>query len=668
MPRGAQAAPHAQPTMAFLEHNPVRQPGAPPGSSRTDIATARGKPHNPRDDKAETLVHQVGGKVPNYNLHGHQHHRLPFKNKEAYLGIKPLPEWNKKVEHRTRTELMQARRAEQIPDMSYDLDGDGVVDQRDYFYGKLFDADHDGLLSAAERKKAIKCLNNDYSDKFLFGLDQFGAKRPFAVQQKRSRIVTVDNWDELGETYPPHSISHIVPKHRTKTELSLDRLGDRKNSAYKLKVKWDERHPYYVPEQPTHQEHWVENPVISHIGQRANADHQAARVAAGLYPSATFENPERQNKMPGLEWVEEPVFQTRGQILETRKELMKRDLDEQRTRGEASYVPLTVRRAQQEEQEYQFRRGHMSNMTKTRLEDYRKKERIEYDMSHFGLRQKENPRYSDQPHPWWTLHQMNRHMSEPSIVKNTKPEPPAFKITQTKPDVRPQPKPERAPVGEMVVAEAPELERKEAGVKTVKRWTTDLIEHNQLRNQPRLFDSLRAARTNAKDFAPLENFSSFEWTRNQSLRQQAEARKRNSERVPRSKLDPQQFVDADKGAVSTVSYDQLSSHTTKSRTMSRPRSATNISSVDAIKRVPSRPTVDPPMAARIASRSSFNSGIGGSGFIGGFSGDNTRMSRSESAPNLMHSSAPAIPNAAFAVRTGGFNRVDAKDTQQPQRG
>merc|ERR1719146_343839 len=158
-------------------------------------------------------------------------------------------------------------------------------------------------------------------------------------------------------------------------------------------------------------------------------------------------------------------------------------------------------------------------------------------------------------------------MSAPSLVKHAVAAEPDFKVTMTRPDVKPIPKPER----------------QEPGVKTVKRWTTDLIEHNQLRNKPRLFDQIteaaRKQKTFAKDFAPLENYSSFEWTRNQSLRQQAEARRRNSERVPKSKLDPVQFADHERGAVSTVSYDQLSSHTTKSRGApgapgSRPRSAT----------------------------------------------------------------------------------------------
>jgi len=288
----------------------------------------------------------------------------------------------------------------------------------------------------------------------------------------------------------------------------------------------------------------------------------------------------------------------------------------------------------------------MSNMTKTRLEDYRKKERIEYDMAHFGIRHRELPRYSDQAHPWWTLAQQNKHRSAPSLLKDAKPEEPAYKITQTRPDLKIDPKPERAPQAELVVAASPELEQQQPGIKTVKRWTTDLIEHNQLRNQPRMFDSLQPAKTYAKDFAPLENFSSFEWTRNQALRQQAEARKRNAEAVPKSKLYPMQFTQ-DVNAQSTVSYDQMSSHSAagKSRGMvSRPRSAT-ISSGDIHGRSGghSRTRTDLTMPARIASRSRSDLAA-------------TRLTRSESVPSL------GVSVPAYSVRTGGFNRIDG--TQQ----
>jgi hypothetical protein len=42
---------------------------------------------------------------------------------------------------KTNTELQEARRGAKIPDISFDLDGDGNVGGRDYVISKLFDKD-----------------------------------------------------------------------------------------------------------------------------------------------------------------------------------------------------------------------------------------------------------------------------------------------------------------------------------------------------------------------------------------------------------------------------------------------------------------------------------------------------------------------------------------------
>ena len=44
------------------------------------------------------------------------------------------------------------------PDISFDLDGDGYVGNKDYVFGKLFDKDGDGKLNAEERKNAEDAL------------------------------------------------------------------------------------------------------------------------------------------------------------------------------------------------------------------------------------------------------------------------------------------------------------------------------------------------------------------------------------------------------------------------------------------------------------------------------------------------------------------------------
>ena len=60
----------------------------------------------------------------------------------------------------TKTELLQKRRSEVKPHISFDLDGDGVVGNRDYVLAKLFDKDQDGRLNTQERRAADDAIRN----------------------------------------------------------------------------------------------------------------------------------------------------------------------------------------------------------------------------------------------------------------------------------------------------------------------------------------------------------------------------------------------------------------------------------------------------------------------------------------------------------------------------
>ena len=75
-----------------------------------------------------------------------------------------IPSWWKRGEktnpHQTNTELQQNRRKEFIPDISFDLDGDGIVGNRDLVIGKLFDKDGDGRLNTGERSNAMEAIRN----------------------------------------------------------------------------------------------------------------------------------------------------------------------------------------------------------------------------------------------------------------------------------------------------------------------------------------------------------------------------------------------------------------------------------------------------------------------------------------------------------------------------
>lgn len=54
-------------------------------------------------------------------------------------------------EKKTRTKLLESRKKEILPDVSYDLDGDGFVGGRDYVVARRFDEGFKNYLTNEER-------------------------------------------------------------------------------------------------------------------------------------------------------------------------------------------------------------------------------------------------------------------------------------------------------------------------------------------------------------------------------------------------------------------------------------------------------------------------------------------------------------------------------------
>ncbi|KAF4677995.1 hypothetical protein FOL47_006942 [Perkinsus chesapeaki] len=497
-------------------------------SIMADIAGVKGKP-NEELGTASSARHS-SGRVPHYNTDGHQHHRFPTKSLGVYSDVAPVDDWEKAPKYRTRSEMLHQRRANLVPDISYDVDGDGVVGTRDYFISKHFDDDRDGKLNQKERQR------------FSFGHDQAGSKRPFAVQQRRGKIITQDSTFELGETYPAHPISKVIPSHNTKTELELDRKVEMKNAAAKLFNEWERSHPAMVSEKPPSKDYYVDQPRITHIGERAAADHEASRVCAGLMPINTHINPDRESKAIGVKWVDEPEVKTRSQLLEHRREKLKHDLDECRNKGEAEFVPLSVRAITKEAAAHEYRKGDgVESKTKTLLDLQRRRDRIEHNLANCRREPRKMPAFSEKDEPWWVLQRgtagdvPNNPCRSKSIksrvaevtFKVTDPPPEPFatnarRETKIETDRRPP-----------IIGDVKPKSRKplfpDGQSKTIKRWTADIIEHGALRNGKRLFDTLRPCQVYAKDFAPLEVWSSFDVIRHDALKKQALAR---SDRTP----------------------------------------------------------------------------------------------------------------------------------------
>ena len=123
----------------------------------------------------------------------------------------------------TRTRLLEERRKKKLPDISFDLDGDGVVGDRDYVISTRFDQDLDGRLNTSERRTAMNALKSDYENHFMWGVEKSGVLRGERVLQVRGKIVDAGDYREVEKTYPLCPITEIKAQHETVAELKEKR-------------------------------------------------------------------------------------------------------------------------------------------------------------------------------------------------------------------------------------------------------------------------------------------------------------------------------------------------------------------------------------------------------------------------------------------------------------
>jgi len=458
--------------------------------------------------------------VPNYTIDGGQHRKLPYIDKEMYANVKPIPEWERQPAHRTRAELLADRRTKQLPDISYDIDNDGVVGPTDYFIGKRFDKDNKGSLTAAERQECDKAVRDGYLDTFVFGLDKSGVNSTSNIFQRRGVVYSNDCPEDLTTSYPlPDTVNPV----RTRSQLLIDRKSEHINSAKALANLAESKSFIRGRERVVQNSNYVPQPPITNISERKEADHQVARIACGLFPVSSFVNPAREEKSVSLDYVEDPPVKTRAQLQTLRKLDAVQELRAQRNSAEKSYVPSDVKSAMREAAAFEFREAPDVTKTFTQLKYERKCDAIDYNARIFQKTKQAAPVPEQPGNPWFS--KMGAEPVDlPPIVS------PDFKITQkhwTPPELQPD---------RFVVAP---LEGETSNAKFVKkRWTTDLIEQHQLRGAPRFFDSLPNANTLASDVAPLEHFSSFELIKKGALRAEVVVKRQNLEKAISSRNLP----------------------------------------------------------------------------------------------------------------------------------
>lgn len=490
--------------------------------------------------------------VPNYNMYGQQHPREPVKDKSVYLssGVTHHKWFDPPPAIRSRSELMQARKCSNIPDRSYDFDGDGVVGQTDFLIGRYFDKNADGCLTPKERRKAEKALSHGFMDGFrkvdaVSGGDVVGRR----VQQVGGVIMDEHNAPEVAASlYPPHHNSHVVPNHATLSELRQSRKIELNAAAN------DERYTKgcatVLEPQPANAKTHPRTCPIAHIRERSEADHQHSRTQGGLLPTSTMVNPEREHMTVGLGYRESPPCATRSELIEKRRDDFKRTEQELRLKLDEFAVPHSVRKREKERQrEAKFYENALQGEPKTRnaLKDSQRRDRREYDNANFCLKERQLPRFSDNPDvPFWiagTPEKVQQRQANLAASANKNVREASRAHSEPVPKVTEAP---FRPTGLMMQRNAPAVaatatvsasldtaagkpEDKLFANKrgTVKRFTADYLERGLGLNKPRLFDSIQPIRVGPLDLQSLDATSSMEIIRRGALSDQNTEKKAN---------------------------------------------------------------------------------------------------------------------------------------------
>ncbi len=173
-----------------------------------------------------------------------------------------------------------------MPHPSYDLDGDGIVDYKDYFLAKRFDIDHDGRLNTGEKQTALKALEDGYENQFYWKVEETGAQRGKRLLQVRGQFVDAEDFLPVARTYPQHPLSQVPVAAKTAVELKEMRKTDLMEKFKKTKEDWDKTNPASVPQHFILSEFLVDHPQFVLVSSLDTTRWRRSRRKSGSRPES----------------------------------------------------------------------------------------------------------------------------------------------------------------------------------------------------------------------------------------------------------------------------------------------------------------------------------------------------------------------------------------------
>jgi hypothetical protein len=208
--------------------------------------------------------------------------------------------------------MLQERRLEKRPDITFDLDGDGMVNHKDLALAKHFDKDGDGRLNTAEKEAAMKAIKEGFESKFLWGLEQTGGlKEHIRIVQKRGKVLAGEDFGPLTETYPVHPLSLEPRRHLDQGDMLKKRKEGLNDEMEQERLLWEKVNPYFVDRKWLKPEGYQETPLYTSVSQMLRDKRRNARIKGGL----TAEPKDiKGSHEPTTAYINSPTFNCKSEL------------------------------------------------------------------------------------------------------------------------------------------------------------------------------------------------------------------------------------------------------------------------------------------------------------------------------------------------------------------
>jgi hypothetical protein len=319
-------------------------------------------------------------------------------NPLAQFNVRQPSHWVHEPKTRTRTELFEKRKADKIPDPSYDLDGDGQVGGQDLVLGRRFDKDNDGRLNTAELETAKQAIKDGVHDQYVWGVEQSGRSRPYRIMQKRGVIIDNDDFGPVEATYPKEERPN--PKYRSLSELKVARSDETRAHISKAQADWKGAHSQAAFAIVRCDDKYVSSPQYTTQSQKRSLERSQARSSVGLGLPSDL----KCASTLSLGYVEKPLWSTKRTLNEARRKDQLESLSEKQG-GDQEFINSDRRLASREEKQVVIVRDG-ENKTWTSIKEQQRVSTNEYNHKTFsersiGIHGKELPKFTEHKPAYW---------------------------------------------------------------------------------------------------------------------------------------------------------------------------------------------------------------------------------------------------------------------------